>query len=65
MRLVERALDQSFIAWASLMVASMCEKLGHYVGGTSTFFFGLMLVAFLFDHFPSSWPPKVVEEIGS
>lgn len=54
MRLVEKALDGSPIAWASLMLTSMYEKIRRYAGGTRYFYFGTVLISLFFEHVPSS-----------
>ena len=44
MRLVERVLDGSPVAWACLMLAGIYEQMGCCVDGVGYFFFGSVLV---------------------
>lgn len=51
------------MAWASLMLAQMYEKLGWCISGTNSFYFGSVLVYFFMEHIMLLCPPKVVVEV--
>jgi hypothetical protein len=64
MRLVERVLEGTRVAWASLMLACMYEKLERCLHGLGSFFFGSLLVTFFFEHVISLRPPRVMVKGG-
>ena len=62
MRLVERVLEGTRVAWASLMLECMHEKLDKCCHGSGSFHFWSMLVTFFFKHIILLRPPRVIVE---
>lgn len=62
MRLVERLLEGYQVAWASLMLACMSEKLDRCWHGLGSFCFGSVLLTFFYNHVISLRPPGVMVE---